>query len=139
MALSALLIGCTADPLLRYSGGKHLYMFGTVGKLSSMDDSARIWRELAGLPDTPATTPIAHLNAWDRTRATQTLWGAAPDQLQVGLIRIDGAGHAEPSRLKRYPALINRLVGAQNADFEVAEASWEFFRHKRAGLLPLTP
>jgi hypothetical protein len=28
------------------------------------------------------------------------------------------------------------LVGAQNADFEVAEVAWEFFKDKRAGLVP---
>jgi polyhydroxybutyrate depolymerase len=52
--------------------------------------------------------------------------------LQVGLYRIDGAGHAEPSRLKRYPRFINWLTGLQNADLEVAEAAWDFFREKRA-------
>jgi hypothetical protein len=60
------------------------------------------------------------------------MWGQAPDGLQVGLYRIDGAGHAEPSRLKRYPRFINWLTGLQNADLEVAEAAWDFFREKRA-------
>jgi polyhydroxybutyrate depolymerase len=40
--------------------------------------------------------------------------------------------HAEPSRLKRYPRFINWLTGLQNADVEVAEAAWEFFRNKRS-------
>jgi poly(3-hydroxybutyrate) depolymerase len=136
VALSALLIGCTADPLLPYHGGRYFYTFGRMGKLSSIEDSAKLWRELARLPDTPAIPGIACLNAWDRTRATRTMWGDAPERLQVGLITIEHGGHAEPSCLKRYPSFINRLVGAQNADFEVAKAAWEFFEHKRGCVGP---
>lgn len=48
------------------------------------------------------------------------------------LIRYHGGKHcAEPSRLKRYPRFISWLTGVQNADLEVAEAAWEFFRHKQ--------
>jgi hypothetical protein len=60
------------------------------------------------------------------------MWGADPHELQVGLYRIEHGGHAEPSRLKRYPYFINKLVGLQNSDIEVAEAAWEFFKDKRA-------
>lgn len=58
-----------------------------------------------------------------------------------GLYRIDGAGHAEPSRLKRYPRFINWLTGAQNAELEVAEAAWNFFREERraTGPFPARP
>lgn len=50
----------------------------------------------------------------------------------MGLYKIENGGHAEPSITKRYPYFINKLVGRQNADFEVAEAAWEFFREKCA-------
>jgi polyhydroxybutyrate depolymerase len=136
--LPALVFGCTADPLLRYGGGRHWYGFGFVERQRSIEESVHAWRELAGVPDTPEVLPLPASDARGRTRVTRFMWGQAPDALQVGLYRIDGAGHAEPSRLKRYPRFINWLTGLQNADLEVAEAAWAFFREKRAGL-PVTP
>jgi polyhydroxybutyrate depolymerase len=129
--LSALIVGGTRDPLIPYRGGKYWYSLGFMEPVNSIEDSARVWRELAELPDTPDVTALPHRHAWDKTRATCTLWGDAADQLQVGLIRIDGGGHAEPSASRRYPGLINQLVGAQSADLDMAETAWDFFRDKR--------
>jgi polyhydroxybutyrate depolymerase len=129
--LPALIFAGTADPFMPYHGGKFFYTLGFLDPLSSIDHSVRTWRELAGLPDTPDVREIAPGAAPNRTRATHFMWGDAADGMQVGLYRIANGGHAEPSALKRYPGLINRLVGPQNGDFEVAEAAWEFFRDKR--------
>jgi polyhydroxybutyrate depolymerase len=62
---------------------------------------------------------------------TRTVWGADPAGMQVALYRIDGGGHAEPSRLKRYPTFINCLTGRQNGDVEIADAAWTLFKEKR--------
>ena len=80
-----------------------------------------------------AVTRLVRLPVSDpRARSvTRTMRGRAADGLQVGLYRIEGAGHAEPSRLKRYPRFINWLTGLQNGDLEFAEAAWDFFREKR--------
>jgi len=129
--LPALIIACTADPLVRYQGGKHWYAPGFIEKVASIEETVRAWRELAGLPDTPEITWLPAGDPRSRTGVTRFMWGQAPDGMQVGLYRIDGAGHAEPSRLKRYPGFVNWLTGLQNADMEVAEAAWEFFREKR--------
>jgi polyhydroxybutyrate depolymerase len=130
-ALPALIVGGTADPLLPYRGGKYRYAFNVMGRLRSIDDSVAVWRGLGGLHDAPATSTIAPRSGQCRTRVTRTVWGADPAGMQVELYRIDGGGHAEPSRLKRYPTFINRLTGRQNGDVEVAEAAWTFFRDKR--------
>jgi len=132
VALPALIIGCTADPLMPYRGGKYFYTLGFLDPVCSIEDSARTWRELAGLADQASVLELPKLNRWDKTRATRWMWGDAADGLQVGLYKIENGGHAEPSITKRYPYFINKLVGRQNADFEVAEAAWEFFREKRA-------
>jgi polyhydroxybutyrate depolymerase len=129
--LPALIVAGTADPFMRYEGGKFFYTLGFLDPLSSIADSVRTWRELAGLPDTPQVTEIAPGAQSKRTRATRFIWGDAADGMQVGLVRITNGGHAEPSALKRYPGIINRLVGPQNGDVEVAEAAWDFFRDKR--------
>lgn len=129
-ALPALIFGCTADPLIRYHGGKPWYAFGFAEPVRGIEDTVHFWRELAGLPDAPDVAQLPITDPQARTSVTRYLWGTA-DGMQVGLYRIDGAGHAEPSRLKRYPRVINWLTGLQNADLEVAEAAWDFFRHKR--------
>lgn len=130
--LPALVFGCTADPLIRYHGGKHWYAPWFIEPVRGIEDSVHAWRELAGLPDTPEVVRLPAGDPRGRTSVTRFMWGQAPDGMQIGLYRIDGAGHAEPSRLKRYPRFINWLTGLQNADLEVAEAAWEFFRQKRA-------
>ena len=123
--LPALIFGCTADPLIHYLGGKPWYALGFAEPVRGIEDTAHAWRELAGLPGTPDVVKLS-------ASVTRFMWGRAPDGPQVGLYRIDGAGHAEPSRLKRYPRFINWLTGLQNADLEVAEAAWDFFREKRS-------
>jgi polyhydroxybutyrate depolymerase len=129
--LSALIFGCTGDRLVPYRGGRFFYM--PLPPVHGIEDSVRMWREHNALPDTPSVHALARSPA-GRTHATRFLWGDAADRVQVGLYKIEGAGHAEPSRRKRYPQWINWLVGSQNTDFEVAEAAWEFFKHKRASL-----
>lgn len=130
--LPALIVGATADPFMPYEGGKFWYMLNVLGPLSGIEASAAMWRELAGLPDSPVTSDIPARDPGCRTRIRHSVWGADPAGLQVSLYRIEHGGHAEPSALKRYPGFINALVGAQNGDLEIAEAAWEFFRLKRA-------
>lgn len=135
--LPALIFGCTADPLIYYHGGKPWYALGFAEPVRGIEASAHAWRELAGLPDTPDVVRLPVSDPRGRTSVTRYLWGHAPDGLQVCLYRIEGAGHAEPSRLKRYPRFINWLTGLQNADLEVADAAWDFFREKRAAPVPV--
>lgn len=122
--LPALIMGCTADPLIYYNGGKPWYSLGMSEPTQGIEASAQFWRILAALPDAPAVDNVS-------ASVTRSTWGGRDDGLQVCLYRIEGAGHAEPSRLKRYPRFINWLTGPQNADMEVAEAAWSFFRAKR--------
>lgn len=130
--LPVLIFGCTADPLIYYRGGKPWYAFGFAEPVRGIEDTVHAWRQLAGLPDTPTVEKLATSDVHHKTRVTRFIWGQAADAMQVGLVRIEGAGHAEPSRLKRYPRFINWFTGLQNADLEVAEAAWDFFREKRA-------
>lgn len=129
--LSTLIFGCTADPLIYYRGGKPWYAFGFAEPVRGIEDTVHAWRELAGIPDAPTVEKLAPSDPRGKTSVTRFIWGQAPNGVQVGLYRIDGAGHAEPSRLKRYPRFINWLTGLQNADLEVAEAAWDFLREKR--------
>ena len=130
--LPALFVGCTADPLMPYHGGKHWYAPRWVPAVRGIEETVQFWRKLAGLPATSQVTAIPQDDPQARTHATRVTWGDRTDRMQIVLYRVDGAGHAEPSRLKRYPSLFNYLPGRQNGDFEVAEVAWEFFREKRS-------
>jgi polyhydroxybutyrate depolymerase len=132
LPIPALIFGGTADPLLPYHGGKYFYALNLMGRVRSIEDTVGVWRALGGLHDAPDTATIGACGDGSRTRVTRAIWGADPAGMQVGLYRIERGGHAEPSRLKRYPYFINKLVGPQNGDVEVAEAAWAFFKDKRA-------
>lgn len=121
---------------IRYAGGKFPYTLWFIAPMLNMETSVAVWRTLAELASEQAITNIAHHNAGDTTSATRFIWGADPKELRVGLLRIDNGGHAEPSKVKRYPRLFSWFPGAQNADVEVAEEALEFFKDKRSGLLP---
>lgn len=131
--LSALVIASDTDPLVRYAGGSYWYTRRRGGAMLGVEASVAVWRQLAGLTGAPMQTDIPPRASGGSTRATRLLWGADPQALQVGLIRIAGGGHAEPSPSRRYPRWINWLTGAQNGDFETADAAWDFFKNKRRG------
>lgn len=125
--ISALIIASTKDPLVPYRGGKFFYTPG-LGPMKSIAETVEVWRRLAQLPGTPRKSTFMNLDA--RTSATRFDWLGENSDLQLSLIEVAGAGHTEPSSRQRYPGMITSLVGAQNADFEVAEVAWEFFRNK---------
>jgi polyhydroxybutyrate depolymerase len=133
-AISALIIANTKDPFIPFNGGKFFYT-PLLSPMISAEETVAVWRNLAGLADTPTVTQIAHSNRHNPTSAKRYVWGTDPKKIQVSFVKVDRAGHTEPSQLKRYPWLLTRLIGAQNADIEVAEEAWAFFKDKRAGLL----
>ncbi len=130
--LSVFLLHGTADEVVPYQGGK-LGRWPLTGRGTglSVDDSIVLWRNAAGLPDTPATYHYPHLNAGDKTSATRYLWGSDPAQVQVALVRVDGGGHAHASKTEELPWLLRKLVGEMNHDVDMAEEMWNFFREKR--------
>ncbi|MRW86684.1 hypothetical protein GJ698_21685 [Pseudoduganella sp. FT26W] len=104
----------TADRIAPYDGGE-VKAFSLSGRGSgiSIDASVAIWRELAGLTAPPATHLYPHLQARDPTSATRMTWGAAPAQLQIELLRIDGGGHTGSSRCEK-PGLLTERTDRQD-------------------------
>jgi polyhydroxybutyrate depolymerase len=123
----------TADKIAPYGGGE-VTAFGLTGRGSgiSVDASVAMWRELAGLADTPVTYRYPHLQASDQTSATRITWGADSAKLQVELLRIDGGGHTGSSRTEKLGWLLRKLIGDMNHDVDTPEAAWQFFDDKRA-------
>jgi polyhydroxybutyrate depolymerase len=129
--VSAMIVAGTADPFMPYGGGKSWCTLWFMAPMLGIEATARCWRTLAGLPEAPSK--IRHFPPQDgsATRASCTVWGDDPAALQVALLKIEGGGHAEPSRARRYPGLFSRFPGRQNGDLEVAEEAWAFFKDKR--------
>lgn len=127
IALSALIVACTADPFIPFAGGKFPYTLWLMAPMMGIEATADVWRKLAGLPEAASLVPAGS--------AMRHTWGANASALQVVLLKITGGGHAEPSRKKRYPGLFKRFPGHQNADLEIAEEAWAFFKEKRNGTL----
>ena len=121
--LSALIVAGTADPFIPYQGGKSFITLGFMAPALGIEATAAYWRKLAGLEGEPVASGTAG--------AVRHTWGTAAGSLQVVLLKIVGGGHAEPSRKKRYPGLFSRFPGRQNADLEIAEEAWTFFKDKR--------
>lgn len=130
LPLSALIVASTADPFIPYAGGKFPYTLWFSAPMLAVEASMAMWRELAGLPDTPQIVAVANTGDDAATRAVRYTWGGNDSALQVRLLKIEGGGHAEPSRKKRYPGLFSRFPGRQNADVEIAEEAWSFFKDK---------
>lgn len=128
--ISALIVASTRDPLVPYGGGKYFYT-PLLSPMKSIDETIDIWRTLANLPATGKSVDIPKSAASNPTSCTRVTWGDNPEQLQVVLLRINGGGHAEPSRSQFYPWFLSRLVGAQNTDIDIAEEAWAFFKDKR--------
>ena len=122
----------TADEITPYEGGEVGHRnLGMRGSAISAIETVRIWRDLAGLPETGHSTSFTHLDPADPTRASKTTWGDDPAGLQVALITLEGAGHVEPSPTRRAPKMFTKMLGLQNGDVETAEEAWAFFRTKR--------
>ena len=129
--IPALLIEGTADPLVPFDGGQVHFFKKLRGGVVSAQRTVDFWREANGLERAqPVETRFPHLDKDDPTRAETYLWGTGARQ--VAFIRIEGGGHAEPTRSHPYGALYRAFTGKQNHDFESAEEAWSFFKSKRA-------
>jgi len=122
----------TADEIVPYNGGKagSWFLKGR-GTTIGVEQSAAIWREVAGLPETPVSYRFPHLHPDDRTSATRSVWGADPSGIQVELLKIEGGGHIEASTSATFPWLLRKIAGEMNRDLETANEAWAFFRSKR--------
>ncbi len=130
--LSVLLVEGTADPLMPYGGGQVTFFGHPRGAVVGVDGTLAYWRRVDGLEDPPVIERLPHLGGTaDPTRVMRETWGQA-DGLQVQLLKVEGGGHAEPTRSRRYGWVYRAVAGRQNGDLECAEAAWAFFRDKRS-------
>ncbi|NVD70249.1 alpha/beta hydrolase fold domain-containing protein [Duganella sp. BJB1802] len=131
-ALPMLVAHGTEDKIVPYAGGEvgHSLLTGR-GSNMSAEESVKYWRELAQLPPAPAVTQVPHRDADDKTSLVRYVWGADPKSVQVEFLKMENAGHVQPSAAHRLPPLMLSILGKQNGDIEYADETWTFFKDKR--------
>jgi polyhydroxybutyrate depolymerase len=122
----ALFMNGTADPLLPYEGGQ---MASGRGLVLSTQASVEQWVSRNGAAALPTLSVLPDRDPGDGSRVEKYVHsGSAP----VLLYKVLGGGHTAPSLSQRYSAQTLRVLGAQNADIEMAEEVWAFFSPLRA-------
>jgi polyhydroxybutyrate depolymerase len=116
----------TADPLLPYEGGRVGGASGGRGTVLSTTASVAIWTHLAGISSRPEATRFFSMGKGAYGVVSRHIY-ARDGRPAVVLYRVEGGGHAEPSRSERYPWPSARVVGPQNVMIEMAEEVWSFF------------
>ncbi len=129
LPISALIMNGTADPLLPFGGGQ---MASARGAVYSNASTVDYWVQRNRLNTTPQFTTLPDINAADGSTVEKRLYRGADSAREVALYTILGGGHTDPSISERYPANLLTVLGKQNADIEMAEAVWSFFRDKTA-------
>jgi len=122
--LPALIVAGEKDPFIPYCGGKSFVTLWFTAPALGIEATAAGWRKLAGLAGEPVAEQLA-------ASAIRYTWSGQQGAMQLVLLKLLGGGHAEPSRKKRYPGMFSRFPGKQNADLEIAEEAWTFFKDKR--------
>lgn len=126
-AVPVLMINGTEDALVPWAGGPIAAQFGGRGEALPVETSIRIWSALANGDASPRTIDLPDVDPDDGTRAQRQIFAARNGRPLVELIRIDGGGHAEPSRSQRYARFVARVLGRQSAELETADEVWRFF------------
>jgi polyhydroxybutyrate depolymerase len=121
-----LIINGTADPLVPFDGGGVGFAGGR-GEVISTEETVALWRRINGCKDEAKRSAVAPKQAADPSRAKVLLYNDCRSGAPVALVRIDGGGHRIPGSETRWHPLIDRLLGAQNHDFETADIVWQFF------------
>jgi polyhydroxybutyrate depolymerase len=121
-------INGTNDPLMPFKGGRVGNDKFQRGSVLSTKASIAFWARLSDTASAPETTPLPDLFIEDGSRVFREVHAARNGRPTAMLYRIEGGGHLEPSRKERYPRWLSRWLGKQNADIEMADEVWAFFK-----------
>ena len=122
--LPVLLVHGTSDTQMPYGGGCVADLAGACnrGRVISAEATRDWWLAVNGVTGVVPVETVIENDSSDGGAAHRFVYG---NPATVEWWRLDGAGHAAPSR----SALVatNRLTGVQNRDLEFAEVAWRFF------------
>ena len=124
--VSLMLINGTADPLIKYEGGKVGFKIGkSHGWTISTDSTINIFKTLDKCNNEPVITEIPDINVDDDCFATKYEFVNGLKDTKVILIKIENGGHSWPGGAQYLPRF---LVGNVCGDFDAATVIWEFFK-----------
>ncbi len=131
-----LILHGTADTQMPWGGGCVANLGGACnrGRVISAEATRNRWLAINGLTGTTPTATVVDGDTSDGGPANRFDYaGPAPVQWW----RLDGAGHAAPSR--SVPVGANPITGTQNRDVEFAEAAWSFFEARLPDAVSAAP
>jgi polyhydroxybutyrate depolymerase len=127
IAISALFMNGTEDPLVPYDGGQ---IASNRGEVISTDESINYWIARNNTQTEATEEILEDKDPDDESTITKFVYENGTNDTEVVLYRVDGGGHTEPSLVEKFGAIYLAIVGVQNHDLEMAEEVWEFFRDK---------
>ena len=125
--ISVIFINGTSDPILPYNGGQ---MASNRGAVHSAEHTLKYWTERNKTDAIPVVLHVTDSEAFDKSTIQKRTYLNGADNTEVVFYTVNNGGHTEPSKSERYRRFFATIVGNQNADIEMAEEVWEFFRTK---------
>lgn len=126
-----MIVAGTEDPLVKWNGGAIL---GNRGKVMSAADNLNWWLKANRADaDAASTSKLPNADPNDGCQLFSTVYPAKADGAPVVFVKMEGSGHAMPSKAHKLPDnfLIRRLIGTTCHDLEGAELAWQFMQQHR--------
>lgn len=125
----------TGDPILPFDGGPIAEGRGDVSSALETVDTWVQWNKLEDVQVRSRNVP--NVDADDDSRIVSRVRERSAQGDSVVFYEILGGGHTEPSRSAIQGPLLQRVLGNQNNDIEMADAVWDFFKTRsRQALTP---
>lgn len=125
--ISVLFMNGTTDPLVPYTGGQ---VASNRGDVMSAEEAVQYWVEKNQTDTIPEYTGFDNINTKDESTVEKYKYKNGTNDTEVVLYKVIGGGHTEPSILEQYSNVSKLILGNQNADIEMANEIWEFFKDK---------
>ncbi len=126
-ATPLLMCNGTADPLVKWSGGKVALNRGST---CSIDAAVAWWAKTNNCRPKPATVKMKDRDTQDGCRMVRQIYDPQKDGADFEFIKIENGGHTLPSRNYSLPdnRLVKRLIGTMCRDVEGVELAWQFMK-----------
>lgn len=122
----AIFINGTEDPLVPYDGGYVTVFRQKRGKILSVPETLKTWRQINGCSEKISGEKFPDKNKRDRCTAEKTTWQNPDNQhIKTVAIKVLNGGHTWPGSKQYLP---RRLVGNTNRDFNGCDEIWDFFK-----------
>lgn len=127
-AVPILMMNGTADPLVPYAGGPVGGRQIDQGRVLPAEETLRFWVRANGCLGDPELRTLPDRDPEDGMITEGRTWKSCRDGVEVGFLRMNGAGHGLPGRSRNKAALAEELGGRSTNDFDSSEEAWAFLK-----------